>query len=427
MKSIYNKGIVIDNLILPIILMIALINSVFLSVDLFVLGVLFSILFMLFKLFFSDNYTGNINLFIVPFGIYILIHILFSNINMYGKIIDFTVYVLFILIQLITIKQKQVLIKTFKVILFVGITNFFFVLYQYFLPEKYQEWILNRFAIWEQAYVIDLISYNFFFGITIQPAHLAGIFVLCIAICVFSDKVIIKNKYFNLFLVSFFIIGLISAAKRAHIVFGITSIVIVLIIFYLLNMHKKYTKKIYLIIVFTIIISIVLSFMVLKFYSKVMIFREIIETFTGMFQGVDVSNGRGALYKVTVDYFYESPIIGNGWKFISDITRDGVFGHAFHPHNIYLQLLSELGIIGFILFMGLVIWNLLNSFKIYQIIKNTKLISLLYICIFYQIFFLLYGFTGNLITDYNYLLMYSFFVLVSNSLSKVFNLSEKGI
>ena len=40
-------------------------------------------------------------------------------------------------------------------------------------------------------------------------------------------------------------------------------------------------------------------------------------------------------------------------------------GVCFHPHNISLQLLSETGIIGFILFYWMVIFLAISSLKIY--------------------------------------------------------------
>src|SRR5699024_230081 len=94
-----------------------------------------------------------------------------------------------------------------------------------------------------------------------------------------------------------------------------------------------------------------------------------------------------------------------------------------HPHNIYIQLLTELGLIGFILFVIPLIYALIKTAKL-LISANKHTISNSYwkiglqVSLFIQLFFILYGFTGNLLTDHMYILIYVFAVSITLSTIK---------
>src|SRR5699024_11652643 len=106
-----------------------------------------------------------------------------------------------------------------------------------------------------------------------------------------------------------------------------------------------------------------------------------------------------------------------------------------HPNNIYIQLLTELGIFGFVLFIILIIYTLYKT--IYMLLKGNTLFQndfkwklLLKISLYYQVFFILYGLTGNLLTDHMYLLIYLLLSTITYSAIynvKQFELEKKGI
>ena len=77
-------------------------------------------------------------------------------------------------------------------------------------------------------------------------------------------------------------------------------------------------------------------------------------------------------------------------------------------HNIYLQLLCEVGVIGFIIFILLIIGLIVLAIKNYDSkIKNRELT-----CIFiaYQIYILLEGIVGNSIYDIPIQIPMGFFI-----------------
>ena len=69
-------------------------------------------------------------------------------------------------------------------------------------------------------------------------------------------------------------------------------------------------------------------------------------------------------------------------------------------HNVYIQLLCETGIVGFLIIIGLMIIILHKTYKLIDYHKKNKtmLPSLLF-SLGYQIFFLLYCMSGNPLYD----------------------------
>lgn len=99
--------------------------------------------------------------------------------------------------------------------------------------------------------------------------------------------------------------------------------------------------------------------------------------------------GRFNLMKWAIDLFIEKPFFGWGFGYTDDTIT--------YPHNIILEILAELGIIGFILFSWFLIVRFIN-------VRNTQIRLLI------TIFFVLSLFSGNLAQ--NYLL---FFALIIDS------------
>lgn len=61
------------------------------------------------------------------------------------------------------------------------------------------------------------------------------------------------------------------------------------------------------------------------------------------------SNGRMPLWRAAWNCFLDSPVFGNGWGSYTPAVKDAGLGYATNAHNIYLQVLCETGIVGFVL------------------------------------------------------------------------------
>lgn len=61
------------------------------------------------------------------------------------------------------------------------------------------------------------------------------------------------------------------------------------------------------------------------------------------------ANGRMPLWRAAWNCFLDSPVFGNGWGSYTPAVKDAGLGYATNAHNIYLQVLCETGIVGFVL------------------------------------------------------------------------------
>lgn len=214
-------------------------------------------------------------------------------------------------------------------------------------------------------------------GQTGTNAYFISIF-LAIQFCEFLSK----HKRKNLI---FFLLGLVAlflTAKRGLLVANIISIMAIIIIN--LKNNKKVLKN-------TIVCSIVLFvvyFVVVNTASN----NPTIQKFVNLGETDDITNGRSDLWNASIDVFKENKLMGVGmnatYKIIGDAT-----------HNIYIQLLSDSGIIGGITFYCAFIYSIIVAIKSIKYRnkenKYDKGESIQLIGIYIQLLFLIYGFSGN--------------------------------
>ncbi|WP_167555991.1 O-antigen ligase family protein [Peribacillus simplex] len=218
---------------------------------------------------------------------------------------------------------------------------------------------------------------------------------------VFGKMITIKNQrliYLLLYIIG--IIALFMTVKRGPLLFNVIAIFIVIITMAIAEKRNllKYFTVIFLLIIilFTVLTSLSSSNPI--FYK--------------WFNTNDVSNGRFDLFIITWEYFKESPLIGNG----AQSTRILFNGGA--PHNIYLQVLAELGLVGLICLLSIFIFTFFNTMKLIKNAlskaDNKNLIATLVSSLYLQVYFISYGFTGNPLFDINFLLTYLIFVAMAN-------------
>ena len=71
-----------------------------------------------------------------------------------------------------------------------------------------------------------------------------------------------------------------------------------------------------------------------------------------MSENIDFSTGRSGIYEMTLERIFKKPIFGYG------ITGDRLFLNGAYPHNIFLELLAQFGIVfgGIIIIIFVIIW-----------------------------------------------------------------------
>lgn len=119
---------------------------------------------------------------------------------------------------------------------------------------------------------------------------------------------------------------------------------------------------------------------------------------------------------------------GIGYGSFSSFTTDHMayvysnFGvqRTYAAHNIYLQLLAETGIVGFCLFCAFFIAALIGSIKLLKQIEKSEfeLRYLATVALFLQMWFLMYGMSGNPLYMPGQFGMYLFGVLIIRSVAR---------
>ena len=118
-----------------------------------------------------------------------------------------------------------------------------------------------------------------------------------------------------------------------------------------------------------------------------------------LFVSGNLFNGRLRFWSLSLELFLQNPLFGIGWgqfQMISACTASTLHAVA-HVHNVYLQLLCESGIFGFLFYVCWFIFSYYKTIKVFLINKelDSKANFYLIFSLCFQTFFLLYCFSGN--------------------------------
>lgn len=206
-----------------------------------------------------------------------------------------------------------------------------------------------------------------------------------------------KIKMRDLILFILFLIGLSMTGKRGPLLFTILSLGIAVLV----TREKRFTRKQ---LQRGVAASLILIVSFIAAYINVPQLKQVIDRFAVSSGNLnDLSSGRIEYFWVyAIDMFLDSPIFGKGWR---TFKYHGIGTlNANDAHNIYLQLLAEVGLVGFVLVLFFMIRALITTYKAIRenevcLFLSDKSICILKMSFAYQIFFILYGFTGNPLYD----------------------------
>lgn len=122
---------------------------------------------------------------------------------------------------------------------------------------------------------------------------------------------------------------------------------------------------------------------------------------------------RKPMYDLAIEKFQDNIIIGNGWgsyKYIYNQEMLNKEREYMDSHNIYLQLLCECGIIGFVVVVSGMLYVLIKSIKALVLNKSNETSrKYLQLCLAFQIYVMLDGILGNAFHDIPILYPYMLF------------------
>ena len=216
-----------------------------------------------------------------------------------------------------------------------------------------------------------------------------------------------KKKNILFFLLS--IAAVLLTTKRAHLIFGFG---VLLVVYYFFSPQRK-TGKVFKLLSFVVVVLIIFEIV-----KDMPVFSELLEGFND--QGGDISNGRYMYWLHALQLFSKNKLFGIGWlgfRFNSNSliqgTNTGNIGYV-DAHNVYVQLLCEVGIVGALFVIFVFVYCLISTIQTYKKYKNnidTNQTQILAISVALQTFCLVYGLTGNFLYD-RVFFVYSFGIVL---------------
>lgn len=186
------------------------------------------------------------------------------------------------------------------------------------------------------------------------------------------------------------------------VLFGVVALICA---YYLFKPEKRMTRS------FKILLASAVGLIVLYLLSfSVPEISAIFERFSHIGSDEE-SNTRFMMWALALKNFKENPLIGIGWngykyQFYHFLYNPAVRAERYaylNAHNVYLQLLCETGILGFLIFMSGAIELFVRTLKLLK--KNIRdsfsigSKGTIFFVLTMQIFFWLYSLTGNCLYD----------------------------
>lgn len=388
-SSIYHKFLPFASILL-LLLPAAQVTGPFLT-DLFL--ILISIIFLFIHTQYDEFFlTKNtiiklfLQLFII-FYIYLVIGSIFSDSLMlsikttgtYFRFAIFSLAVFFIL------KNNQNFFKYFYIILLITLAvNLFDGYFQYFTGENIFGYKTIR---------PDRLS-GLFFDELILGSYLSKILPIFCTF-VFLNKEIFKKKYIFVFILLIYILIFLSGERAA---FLLSSLYLAMILPFMFNFKK--------IIILSLLIITILGF--LLSFNKILKDRVFNQFLTHIIykctdnvaytcdDKIYIMPDHYGIFVAAIDIFKKNILFGGGVKSFrvlckeSDLVKMNRLNNTIHnfkycsshPHNYYLQLLAETGILGF-MFIAIIVYKLFYNYfrQIYSVLIKKKEVNKAYICI----------------------------------------------
>ncbi len=212
-----------------------------------------------------------------------------------------------------------------------------------------------------------------------------------------------KIKLISPMLIIFFLLIPLSVFVTGEKSNFIKSILLFFIIIYFLKKNKQYLNyKILIILIFSltscfIIFSENTRIKYQEIYSRFVVAQEVPQKGFEVQKSIwnNFSNIKYfAHYDVAIQIFKNYPILGVGNKnFRKECPKEKYFNESImfshnrcstHPHQVHLEILSEQGILGYFLILGLILWLSIKGIKIFIKNKNVyHLNNIAYILLFF--------------------------------------------
>ena len=204
-----------------------------------------------------------------------------------------------------------------------------------------------------------------------------------------NERKTVAKKVFFSFIVITDIIMLSYTGKRLFFIAVLLAMFFSWWIRYRIDTGRRKIQKLVCLI---IIVSVGCAFL-----SKIGVFGTVLSKFVMQWRIGDITNGRLTLWEYALELWKEHWIRGIGIRSLTLLDMA--------THNVYIELLAEVGILGVACFCAAMF---IPFFKLLRFtIKNKRNDYVKFFSLSAQLFFLLYCFTGNPLFDHKMMWIYA--------------------
>jgi O-antigen ligase len=253
---------------------------------------------------------------------------------------------------------------------------------------------------------------SFFFNKLVLGSYLVRLFPILCALIFFTNNL----KYIKLIPVITLLTGILILFSGEKTAFGLFVIeIFIILIIFCHQQEKKY---------FQLIIPIIVFMFLILYFSAPLKKRLVTDAISNSGYGNYIfSRVHDSHYKTATKMFLDNPFFGKGPNtfriFCSDNNYNiDEFSCSTHPHNIYIQLLAETGLIGFSFLVIFFIYILFKLSKVFISILKKKKIDPVesYLCLSVFINLFPIATTGNFFNNWTSIIYYFCFALYLNYL-----------
>jgi O-antigen ligase len=179
-----------------------------------------------------------------------------------------------------------------------------------------------------------------------------------------------SKRFFIISFITFFVLSLLIGERANFIKVFLIYLMFVFFIVEISNFKKIITSIFFFIITVLIILNI--QGLKSKFYNHTLSLNTLDKKITIKKLEPEqlLKNLHFSHYYTAINIFKENPIFGIGMKeFRIESTKKkyspikGAYGLGMHPHQIHFEILSELGIIGYMLIISNLFYTIINALK----------------------------------------------------------------
>ena len=237
---------------------------------------------------------------------------------------------------------------------------------------------------------------SFFGNELIMGSYLSRLFPLLFALFLVKKKQKFEIYFIGLLFILVDILIFMSGERSAFFFLNLSTVFIIILV-------KEYQKFRLTTFIIAIICIFVLSLNASKLSDRMF---KVPAKDMGLIESskaaVIFSPAHDSLIRTAYNMFKDQPIFGHGPKMFRIICKDekyqaGISPCQTHPHNFYLQLLAETGIIGFLFLMSGLIYVLYAALKQFKsiIFKNKRPFTDYQVCLLAGILITVWPFVPN--------------------------------